>query len=305
MNASSVVGEANNNQIFNHNFVFPNKTLDFPSGWQKFKGHKTASFCWGKDDNQKFRIVIKSRKNGLPASICQEPSYSVPVYEKQVWEIGAIMGVHRGLWATIKVHFTSHSSSRAISSSLDFMLEPKCDYYYGTVTVPVGVDYASIEIGTTEGGTLCLEDVFFRKVFPIQKYDVDAQGRLNINNVESVTRIIEPVDVNGTMELVRPSRDFVENVLADTMDKYSTTQDVFQLTSYSFCVINQGSMDAVVGIQLSPNGKNWIEDPIADDHINPGKMNILVYNRFARYVRLRYRTVISTTHLCIYFQGQG
>lgn len=305
MNLNSIVCDKNNDQIFNHNFVFPNKILDFPAGWQKFKGHRTASFCWEKDDKQKFRIVIKNRKNGYPASICQEPPYSVPVYEKQVWEIGAILGAQRKLWATIKVHFTSHSSSRAISISLDFMLEPKRDYYYGTVTVPVDVDYALIEIGTCEAGTLYLEDVFFRRVFPIEKYDMDAQGRLNINNVESVTRILEPVDVNGTFELVRPTRDFVENVSADTIEKYSTMQDVFQLTNYSYSVINQGSGDAVVGMQLSPNGNNWVEDPIADDHIDPGQMNILVYNRFARYVRLRYRANIGTTELRIYFQGQG
>jgi len=60
-----------------------------------------------------------------------------------------------------------------------------------------------------------------------------------------------------------------------------------------------------VKIQLSPNGINWLEDPIADHHVEAGQMRILVYNCFARYVRLRYRTDSGTSILSIYFQGQG
>ena len=58
-------------------------------------------------------------------------------------------------------------------------------------------------------------------------------------------------------------------------------------------------------MQLSPNGINWAEDPIADDHIDSGQLKILVYNRFARYVRLKYWTDNGITKLRIYFQGQG
>lgn len=297
--------EANENQIFNYNFVFPDRTLDFPTGWQKFKGHKTALFCWEEDNQHSFRIGIKNLTSKHPASICQDPLYSVPVYEKQVWEIGAKLGVHHELWATIKVHFSSRSSSRESSISLDFMIGPGYDYYSGIVNVPQGMDYALVEIGTSEKGTLWIKDVFFTRIFPVEKYNVDAQGRLNINNVESVTRILEPVDVNGTFELVRPTRDFVEDVTADTTDRYSTIQDVFHLATYSFCVINEGVTQAVVQMQLSPNGINWAEDPIADDHIDAGQIRILVYNRFARYVRLKYWTESGTTNLRIYFQGQG
>jgi hypothetical protein len=305
MNSTSLCCKTPENQIFNHNFVFPNRTLDFPAGWHKFKGHKTADFCWEIDSNRNYKIGIKNSKAKLPASICQEPPYSVPVYEKQVWEIGAELGVHQRLWASVKVHFSSRCSSRVSSIFLDFMVGSTCDFYSGIVTVPPGVDYALIEIGTSDAGTLWIGDVLFRRVFPVEKYDVDPQGRLNINNVASVTRILEPVDVKGTLELVRPARDFVEDVTADTIKRFSTMQDVFPLSSYSFCVINQGSVDGVVGMQLSPNGTNWVEDPIAYEHVAPGQMSILVYNRFARYVRLRYRTDISTTNLRIYFQGQG
>ena len=297
--------EFENNQVFNHFFTFADKTGDFPAGWQKYRGRTTADFCWERGNKENYCVKIRNRVSRVPASIFQERSYKIPIYEKQVWEVGAAINVDHVLSATIRVHFFSQGSSRVLYTSLDFMLEPERNFYCGIVTVPTGVDYALIEIGTSEAGTLCIEDVFFTRVFPVDKYDMDARGRLNINNVESVTRILEPVDVNGIFELVRPIRDFVEDVAADTTDRYSTMQDVFQLVTYSFCVINEGTTESVVGIQLSPNGTNWVEDPIADDHIDQGQMKILVYNRFARYVRLRYRTDSSSTSLRIYFQGQG
>jgi hypothetical protein len=297
--------EFNDNQVFNHIFAFANKTEEFPAGWQKYRGRTTADFCWGSDDKQIFCVKISNRVSRLPASICQERSFRIPVYEKQVWEVGAAIKVDYVLSATIKIHFFSQYSSRVLYTSLDFMLEPERDFYCGIVTVPTGVDYALIEIGTSEAGTLSIIEVFFTRVFPLEKYDMDARGRLNIKSVESVTRILEPVDVNGTFELVRPTRDFSEDVTSDTTERSSTMQDVFHLATYSFCVINQGAVDAVVKIQLSPNGINWLEDPIANHHVEAGQMRILVYNCFARYVRLRYRTDSGTTDLAIYFQGQG
>jgi len=294
----------NENQVFNHNFIYPNDMVNFPAGWQIFKGHNTASFYWELDSKQNYRVGIKNKKN-TPASICQEPFYNIPVYEKQVWEIGAMLKVNHKSWATIRVHFTSRSFSRPLSISLDFLLEPICHNYSGIITIPQGADYAMLEIGIEEAGCMWIEDVNFKRVFPIEKYDMDARGRLNINNVESVTRILEPVDVNGTFELVKPNKDFVEDVKADTIKRHSTIQDVFNLSTYSFCVINEGTNEAVVQMQLSPNGINWAEDPIADDHIDSGQLKILVYNRFARYVRLKYWTDNGITKLRIYFQGQG
>jgi hypothetical protein len=305
MHLNSVFCDTNKNQIFNPNFVFPNRTLDFPAGWEKFKGHRTAIFCWEEDNKHEFRIGIKNLKSKHPASISQEPSYIVPVYEKQVWEVGAKLRAHHELWATIKINFSCKASPLVSSICLEFLVGPKCDFYSGIVTVPQGMDFAMVEIGTSEIGTLWIGDVFFKRILPVDQYSVDAQGRLNINNIESVTRILEPVNVNGTFELVRPIRDFIEDVAADTTERYSTLQDVFNLSTYSFCVINEGAAHAVVQMQLSPNGINWVEDPIADDHIDSGQMKILVYNRFARFVRLKYWTDSDTTILRIYFQGQG
>ena len=301
----SIYCEANENQIYNHNFLYANKSCDFPEGWQIYRGSKSAKFSWEEKHGHSNRIRIINQLPMHPASIIQENFFAVPVYEKQVWEVGAVLKADHRLQAAIKIHFISRSYSRVIVRCIDFRLETKSDYCYGTLTVPAGFDYALVEIGTTEAGTVWIKDVCFKRVFPIGKYDTDARGRLNINTVESLKRIIEPVKVEGKFDLVRQTRDFVEDLTANPTEKTSTMQDVFYLATYSFCVINQGSVAALVRLQLSPNGMDWVEDPIADDHLDGGKMAILVYNRFARYVRLKYRTEDGSTLLKIYFQGQG
>jgi len=300
-----IYSEANDNQVFNPSFVFSNRAGSFPEGWHKCRGRKTARFFWDKDEKQNNYIRIKNRFPKNSATIIQDRSYVIPVYEKQVWEVGAILKADRKLLATIKVHYIAPFSSRVLNSSLCFKLDSKCEYYLGIVTVPAGVDYARLEIGTLEAGTLWIESVSCRRVFPVDKYDRDGRGRLNINSVQSVKRIIETVDVKGKFDLVRQIRDFTEDLTADSSEKTSTMQDVFYLATYSFCVINQGCAAAILRIQLSPNGVDWVEDRIADDYVGPGQMAILVYNRFARYVRLKYWAEDGSTSLKIYFQGQG
>jgi hypothetical protein len=278
--------------------MFPNKLLDFPAGWYKHRAHDRSVIRWKQNGNDTFKVVIKNYDHTL-TSICQEDEYGIPVYEKQVWAIGALLGVHQAMYTTVRVHFKSRVSPRILSVSLNFMVEPGEDYYYGSITVPDGADYAVVELGTSSPGTLSIKNILFKRVFPTKRYNADSQGRLNINNVESVSRILEPV------ELVRPSRDFVEDVKVTATQKYSSTQDVLHLTTYSYSAINLGCSNIIYGMQLSPNGADWIEDPVADDHIAPGQMVILCYNRFARYVRLRLRTENCSSKLRIYFQGQG
>jgi len=302
-NYNSVCYEANEDQVFNHNFVFANVAGDFPAGWQIYKGHKTADFYWEKDDKQDFSIKIRNRLSRRFASICQERSYCIPVYEKQVWEIGAILRVNKPLSATIRIHFISRSS-RVLYTSLDFLLEPGSNYYYGIVTVPAGVDYALLELGTSEAGTLWIEGVVFKRVFPVEKYDMDARGRLNINTVEAVKKIIDPVNVKGTFDLKRESRDVVEDVVAGPKKQASVLQDVLNLATYSFCVINQGNEDALFQLQISPDGINWVDNGLKT-RVGAGEIEVCSCNYFLRYIRLVYHTEKTITNLRIFFQAQG
>lgn len=294
---STVKLNSPDNQLFNHHFRFPNKSLDFPAGWHRHREHDRSVIRW-KQDGDTFKVVIKNFDHTL-ASICQEDEYSVPVYEKQVWEIGALLGAHQAMSATARVHFKSRVSPRILSVSLDFRVEPGDEYYYGSITVPDGADYAVIELGTASPGTLSIKNILFRRVFPVNWYNTDGQGRLNIKNVASVSRVVEPV------EIARPTRDVVEDIKVTATQKYSSTQDVLHLTTYSFSAINLGSGKVIYGMQLSPNGTDWIEDPVADNQIAPGQLVILAYNRFARYVRLKLQAENCSTKLRIYFQGQG
>jgi len=294
------------NRIFNHNFIYPNNSGDFPAGWQKGRGSRSARFFGEQDSKHDASVQIRNSLSHRLASICQQRSYSIPVYEKQVWEFGAILRGNRELSAVLKVNYISRSSSRILYSSLDIMIDPVSDYYYGIVTVPAGIDYALVEVGTSEIGTLTIEDVVFKRVFPAEKYDMDARGRLNINTVDAVKKIIDPITIKGNIDLKKESRDVVEDVIAGPEVQVSGLQDVLHLSTYSFGVINQGDEDALAEIQLSPNGSNWVEDAVGNGRIEAGQLQIFVSSYFLRYIRLKYWTESNnTTDLQIYFQGQG
>ncbi len=298
--------EKTENQIFNHDFRYANTTGEFPAGWQRSRESKTAAFYWEDDNKQNFTIKIRNRLFNRLASICQQRSYGVAVYEKQVWEVGAIFKAHQQLTATIRVHLTSRSSGRVLYSCLDFLLSPGQDYYCGLLTVPADAEYAYLEVGTREIGTIWISKVVFRRVFPVDRYDSDARGRLNINTVNVIKKIIDPVMVIGNFEFKRTGRDIIEEVVAGPEVKASGIQDVLNLTTYSFCVLNQGDSAAMARIELSPNGINWMHEAGSDNVVGAGQMKILVPDFFLRYIRIIYWTEGSaTTCLGIYFQGQG
>ncbi|MDD3024598.1 MAG: hypothetical protein PHE26_11940, partial [Syntrophomonadaceae bacterium] len=245
---NSMLYNNNLNEVFNHRFIFANSTGDFPAGWLKYRGSRSAEFFWEEDEKDGFRVKVRNRTAHQMASICQQRSFAVPVNEKQVWEIGAKIEVGIQLWAKIKVHYIS-DSSRVLSSSLDFLLEPGSDYYSGLVSIPADVDCAYIELGSQQAGTLCIENVVFRRIFPVEKHNIDAQGRINLNTVEVIKKIIDPVKINGSVEVkgianvrvLKKSIDFLEDLITEPVYKYSTVQDISLLSLYSFCVVNQGN----------------------------------------------------------------
>lgn len=300
------------NYIFNHDFSYPGPTGEFPSGWQKSKGGKSSSIDWEPDhDFCDIRIRNKSRQL---ASICQQRPYSVPVYKDQVWKVGVRFRSEKKLNAIIIIHFIP-SSSRLLQTTMDFMLEPESEFYSGTTTIPAGVDFAYLEIGLKEPGTIWVEDVVFVRVFPIGEYSADARGRLNINSVERVKnivdpvivqRILEPTAVHGKVETVQQSRDSFEDLIAGPIQATSNVQDVLILNTYSFCVLNLGPHSAQVYIQISPDAIHWIDEPPVDNNIAPGNSKVLVGNYFLRYIRVVYMTAgDESTNLRIFFQAQG
>ncbi len=304
---------SNPNELFNHCFVFANPTGDFPAGWMKYRGSKNAEFIWEQDEKDVFGIMIRNRIAHQTASICQQRSYAVPVYDKQVWEIGAKIKVNAPLWINIKVHHVC-KSSRVLGSSQDFLLDQQNDYCSGLVTIPAGVDFAYIELGTRQAGVIWVEDVVFRRVFPLEKYSTNAQGRINVNTIEVLKKIAEPVEVRGSVELkgVLPNVHILKNVIdlyedltAEPLLKYSKVQDISQLNLYSFCVINLGPHNALIQVQISPDGINWVNDG-PELRVIPNIGQAFTANYFLRYIRLACTSGGNkATHLKIFFQAQA
>lgn len=293
------------NQVFNPHFIFANDNNDFAAGWQKYMGSKTANISWEKGHKEYNSIKIQNHLAHRMASICQQRPYRIAIYEKQVWEIGAQFKSDIHLSATIRVHFQINNT-RSIYTRLDFLLEPGSNYYYGLVLIPGSAEYAWVEAGTPEVGTLWIENVVFKRVFPIEKLDMDGRGRLNLGTVEAIQRIVEPVKLAGSLKLTRETRDVFEDITATPIKQTSRIQDVLNLNVYSFCVLNRGDAVAMVRMQLSPDGVNFMDAPMADELLEPGQMKVLTYNYFLKFNRLLCWTNNGeTTNLRVYFQGQG
>jgi len=207
------------------------------------------------------------------------------------------------------VHFINGAFTRTLHTALEFIVEPEGDYYYGVVSIPSGTNYAYLELGIKEAGILWIEDVIFKRTFPVGEYSVDSRGRLNINTVEKVKQLVEPIKIKGPVEVkghfTKPSRDFAEDAVAVPNKKSSTIQDILLLNMYSFCVFNQGKERVRVQLQISPDANNWIDDG-PEEYVGLGELKTFVPQRFLRYARLLYSTENkSTSNLRIFFQGQG
>lgn len=292
------------NLIFNPAFSYPNAGGDFPMGWQKGREGRNALYCWPPDD-QDYGIIIKNRLANRLASIIQQRLFYVPVCEKQVWEAGAVFYASVQLRATIKIHFISSSSSRILSSSMDFAVNAERGTCSGLVTVPAEAEYACIEVGTRDAGSLWIEKVIFKRIFPRDRIYADARGRLNVNGIETIKKIVDPVQVEGFLKINRENRNIIEDVITGPEEQASGWQDVFSLITYSFIVINEGPEEAILQIQYSPDQINWCRD-CSNVNLDPGEMRILVSMFFVRYIRLAYHSPgAGSTRLRIFFQGQG
>lgn len=290
--------DINRNEIFNHDFSWPGASGDFPSGWQSAKGWKASAIVWDLD----YSIKIHNTTHHM-ASISQQLKYKVPVYRDQVWRVSVSFRVEKKINVIVIVYFIN-SSSRISRAILEFAANPDNGNYEGLVYIPPGANYCYLEIGFKERGTLWVEDVYFGRVYPIPRYDADARGRLNINSVECVQFIQEPVQVKGEISTITQTYNLFEELLAGPEEGHSSVHDVIALSRYSFCVFNQGDNDVLIYLQVSPNGDNWMNDSAGDNPLEVGKMRVLVSNYFLRYLRLAFFTTDGLSNLKIYFQGQ-
>lgn len=280
------------NQIFNHNFIIPDTIGNFPAGWEKYIECPSAIIYWQKNYKHNNCIMICKPFHGDRASIFQQTPFYVPVNQQELWEVGAIFRVYRKMRVRITVHYVKNNIPVS-QDRLDFHLMPGVRYYCRSISIPDDVDLAWLELGTEDRGQFWIENVVFAQRFPHPKL-------INVNTVEAVKKIIQPVKIE------KLTRDTAEAVTAGPVVQTSDTQDVLQLNTYTFCVINQGLTDAYVQLQSSPDGINFLAEAMATLLLPPGQIRALSFNYFLRYAQVAYWTEDgNTTPLQIFFQGQG
>lgn len=280
------------NQVFNHNFRLPDTSGDFPAGWDKYTESVLAVIYWQKVYRDHYCVMISNPFHNFKASIYQQSPFYIPVNQHELWEVGARFKVYRKIKALITVHFIKDTFPVS-SVELDFHLVPGSRYYSRSLSIPDDMDYAYIEIGTRDSGQIWIEDAVFTKLYPHPE-------EINVNMVEAVKKIIDPVKIE------KITRDTLENVMAGPFLQTSDIQDVLKLSTYTYCVLNMGATEAKVRLQMSPDGINFIGEEMADYSIEPGKLRVLNYNSFVRYVRVAYWTEDgNNTPLRIFFQAQG
>ncbi len=298
-----MIPETTSNQIYNHNFVFANQAGNFAAGWHKHQ-HPGSTIVW---DKKSHGIRFSNWTHSF-SSIEQKQKYRIPVFERQVWEVGVCLKGYYRSHIRIIVHFYSSTSGDTTHETLNFEIKPNCPFYYGVVTVPDDFDYAYLELGVHGCGTVLLSEVIFRRVFPVDKYSTDAQGRLNIASVQELGRIIEPVRVKGPVEVIahvrKRSVNLLEEEIAEATPKNSIARDVSKFSVYSFIVINKGSDNVFINLQYSPNGINWTDESVPV-LVGPGQVKTAVEMFYVKYIRIQYYSENDNSNpIAIYFQAQ-
>lgn len=116
--------------------------------------------------------------------------------------------------------------------------------------------------------------------------------------------------VTGTLSTTLATTD-VSTVIANITDidgSPDATYNVLGIATWTFGVVNESTEDnaqALVKLQLSPDGTNWMDD-VSYTTINQNSLATFVATPFLKYARLYYAAVnaASAVTLNIFFQGQ-
>jgi hypothetical protein len=171
------------------------------------------------------------------------------------------------------------------------MLSTDSCYYNGLITIPEGVQWAFLEIGTEELGMLWIQEVLFMKA------DSPCKHKINVGKVDTVRRILEPVKIKKHII------DMMEDVIATPEQHCTETQHVFLLNTSTYSVLNLGNVTAFIHMQCGPDGIHFLDEPIGEEQIEPNQLRFLACNYALPYVRLCFRTEADSTNLRIFLQG--
>lgn len=279
-----------NNQVFNHRFMIPNQTGNFPAGWKICRQGEKSQIFWDKE-HEDYSVVICNHPYNLHYScICQEKHHYIQIDPREEWEFGAVLRADRNIEVMIKVHLLNSYGHMSCKEQM-FMIGTSSCYYDGMIKIPENVQWAYLEIGTNEIGKVWIHEAVFKKV------NSHCHHKINIGHVDTVGKIIEPVKIEKCI------CNTMQDVIASHDMQFTEAQNVFLLDSYTFSVINQGSVPALIHMQCSPDGIHFLDEPSFEELIEPNQMKLLTSNYALPYVRMRFRTETGITNLRIFLQG--
>lgn len=138
------------------------------------------------------------------------------------------------------------------------------------------------------------------------------------SDIRNLTPIRDGVRVYGSGELPvatttdgrtmvqiagRLYQESVDTLIAGLSPVVTNIWDISTLSVFSYAVYNNGSVSALVKIEISPDGYSWKTDT-PEKEVVPGNLEVLVPTCFLRFNRLVCRAG-SPTPLKIWFQAQG
>jgi len=280
-----------NNQVFNHKFMIPNQAGIFPAGWRVCRQGERSQIFWNNEQQDNISVVICNHPDNLHySSICQEKHHYIQIHPREEWEFGAVLHADRNMEAMIKVHFLNSYGHMSCIEKM-FTIGTSSCYFYGKIKIPEDVQWAYLEIGTNEIGILWIQEAFFK----IE--NSHCHHKINIGHVDTVRKIIEPVKIE------RCICNTMQDVIASHDMQFTEAQNVFLLDSFTFSVINQGSVPALIHMQSSPDGIHFMDEPSFEELIEPTQMKLLTSNYALPYVRIKFRTEAGITNLRIFLQG--
>jgi len=182
------------NEIYNYNFSLGKRPdYTFPDGWQQVGGGPGTRWIWNKIPFGPGVINIINPVD-LKAGIRQEQGVYVPVGKQQRWLVRVLLRADApSTRVYVRVHFTNPAGYPIGVVELNYLATTENAEYQDVVITATGTSAVLVEAGLKEAGTLYIEEVFFGRLYPLNRLRLDDKGRVYVKHVEAVQEIIKPV----------------------------------------------------------------------------------------------------------------
>jgi len=329
------------NQIYNGSFrLSQNAAADFPDGWLRTGGSAGTVWQWLKPPEHSYAVLVQ-HPGGLPAGIAQDKDAAVPAGEAQHWEVCLRLHAAAAASAYLWIHYYASDHFLRVAK-YDYLLPQGEAMIKQVFVTPRRTTAFTLNLGLLAGGSLIINKVFSRRLYPQFPISLDTKGQVLVGRVDTVGKIEQPVTLAGPIEVtvtsdirdLTPTRDGVRiygssplpvattaggvtlvqtaghdfyqqlrTATATPMMNFSPAIDVSPYSLFSYAVYNSGSAGAVARLEISPDNTVWVANT-PEKSINGGQLVVLTPTHFLRYTRLAYSAATPTT-LTAWFQAQS